>query len=1306
MNRNNTLSKYRKITQLFFCIYLLLQTTESNAQNTAVTLPSINPPSANATALGLYGEYPISYTNGVPEINIPIYEIKSSKLSLPISLSYHSNGIKVNELASTVGLGWSLNAGGAIIRSINDVSDFADNGFSNIVIPDESIPPIPGYNISPVSDEMSYYSGLVSLDPTAREKRYDGQPDNFFFNYASKSGQFMLKNTVAKGAPAAFTTIPYTAAKINFIKEKNRFIINDTDGTTYIFGNSIKDNSNATELTNTFNSNAIYVGPDVTAWYLTEMISADRSDTLSFKYQQASSQFTNYTTQVINQTYASFNVPSIGRLATFYTQVTQTSLDLSEIDFKGGKVIFEYGSRQDLSTNRLNRIRVYKLTNTQPAELKRFNFGQSYFTGSDNSGFSYQIKTGDNSKRLKLDNITEEGIDPVSGTSIFNPPYTFNYYGSGSIAYLGVYEQDLWGYWNGHSQGDLFYSKPPLGTGPVANRTVDPAHLIVGTMKSIQYPTGGKTEFQFEPNRTTRTYGTNDTSFVSYHITTLGTYGTQSTDLTFTAQNNILASLSLSVQNNCTSGNCLLNQPQVFIYDLTNSGQAIIATSPGVITSLPYNLKVTANLIQGHQYRMVFPNPGGDPSQSAKYRLDATLDRAGIQNITQTLHTDTVMTGGLRVKNIINKDFQDNILKTKRFNYLNPYYLASDIFSGDFSTIGNRYVFVQQGKDGQDYMRTYNENSTVPLQGSSNGSLAYQEVEEYNDDNNGNSTGKIVYNFNQYTDDNYDIYTSTKSNNAWKRNQLTEKRIYKIIDGNYTLIKDNKSTYTDLFDSKNDVIRSFVVRRKKNVNVITTIPGNEIPYSNFPDYNGVAFSGKEFDGCINGPEVYRYNIYDNLNSKQIIFKNALTSTEDIDYDSNGKNPVSNLVNYFYDNPDNLMASRTELIRSNHAKEISRMVYTSDYHFDQCGPADCYNNFLATLSSLKTDYYNKTTPVYNQWQQLATTRANIVGGCNSVLSCLVANNYNANDATIISLYNQYGDLKKSYNTSVAQAVNDYISCQSNYSNCNIAQINSSASPIKALLLMQQINMITEAEQAKTLVSVSDNNEYLLSAEKNTYQAINNIAEPAQIKQAEFPGNLLYSSYVTQPDSYLVTNTNFDNFENGNLIQYTKDGGSPNSYIWGYNKQYAVAEAKNALATDIYYDSFEEGNGNTSYGDSQTGHYSFSGNYTKQLSGLTNGSYILSYYKKTGNTWSLNLTSVAITNGSYSINLTGQIDDVRLHPSIALMSTYTYDPSIGITSMTDAKNNTTYYEYDAMQRLLNIRDESRNIVKHLDYHYQNH
>jgi len=66
----------------------------------------------------------------------------------------------------------------------------------------------------------------------------------------------------------------------------------------------------------------------------------------------------------------------------------------------------------------------------------------------------------------------------------------------------------------------------------------------------------------------------------------------------------------------------------------------------------------------------------------------------------------------------------------------------------------------------------------------------------------------------------------------------------------------------------------------------------------------------------------------------------------------------------------------------------------------------------------------------------------------------------------------------------------------------------------------------------------------------------------------------------------------------------------------------------------------------------------------------------------------------------------LSKLRSDPSFAstLVTTYTYEPLIGITSETDPKGRITYYEYDTFQRLMHIKDQQKNIVKSYDYHYK--
>lgn len=66
---------------------------------------------------------PVNLYTGKVNLSIPIYEIKSGSISVPISISYNSGGIKVDEFASSVGMGWTLNAGGSIVRIVKDLPD-------------------------------------------------------------------------------------------------------------------------------------------------------------------------------------------------------------------------------------------------------------------------------------------------------------------------------------------------------------------------------------------------------------------------------------------------------------------------------------------------------------------------------------------------------------------------------------------------------------------------------------------------------------------------------------------------------------------------------------------------------------------------------------------------------------------------------------------------------------------------------------------------------------------------------------------------------------------------------------------------------------------------------------------------------------------------------------------------------------------------------------------------------------------------------------------------------------------------------
>ena len=126
-----------------------------------IKAPQLTPLSPNAASLWKYAELPVNLYTGIPSISIPIFEAKSGDLKVPITLSYHAGGIRFEEQASWVGLGWTLNAGGAISRNVKGIAD--EKGILN-----------PGnfYMTNATNCSEEYFANVLN-------KVYDVQPMSF-----------------------------------------------------------------------------------------------------------------------------------------------------------------------------------------------------------------------------------------------------------------------------------------------------------------------------------------------------------------------------------------------------------------------------------------------------------------------------------------------------------------------------------------------------------------------------------------------------------------------------------------------------------------------------------------------------------------------------------------------------------------------------------------------------------------------------------------------------------------------------------------------------------------------------------------------------------------------------------------------------------------------------------------------------------------------------------------------------------------------------------------------------------------------
>ncbi|MEA1786089.1 RHS repeat domain-containing protein [Arenibacter sp. GZD96] len=66
--------------------------------------------------------------------------------------------------------------------------------------------------------------------------------------------------------------------------------------------------------------------------------------------------------------------------------------------------------------------------------------------------------------------------------------------------------------------------------------------------------------------------------------------------------------------------------------------------------------------------------------------------------------------------------------------------------------------------------------------------------------------------------------------------------------------------------------------------------------------------------------------------------------------------------------------------------------------------------------------------------------------------------------------------------------------------------------------------------------------------------------------------------------------------------------------------------------------------------------------------------------------------------------GELNSLRNTMPETMVTTYTYDLLVGVTSITDPKGYTTFFSYDGFNRLKEVRDADGNLVNDYRYHYK--
>lgn len=269
--------------------------------------------SPNAAELGKYGKIPVNHFNGLPSIQVPLTTLKTKGANLPIYLTYHAGGHKPEQHPGWVGLGWTLHAGGCINRIINNLQDEVSHDEIWQERAKPLIHQISDLDTLSYFDYLEKGAGWAEDENAAKAHfRYnhkygiwcDMEPDEFQINldgiqasfyitgYDSRTGQCTVK--IKSRQPYDFSVKVFLSqTRGNHINDQinallfqyiSKIIVTDSDGVRYTFG-SDDDDLSSIEFSIRPCSTYCYGMASASTWNLSR-IEYPNNEAITFRYRK------------------------------------------------------------------------------------------------------------------------------------------------------------------------------------------------------------------------------------------------------------------------------------------------------------------------------------------------------------------------------------------------------------------------------------------------------------------------------------------------------------------------------------------------------------------------------------------------------------------------------------------------------------------------------------------------------------------------------------------------------------------------------------------------------------------------------------------------------------------------------------------------------------------------------------------------------------------------------------------------------------------------------------------------------------
>ena len=379
-------------------ILLLLLSNVGFSQDMPPGFNKIIPPSPTAAGLGKYGDIPVNLYTGIPNINIPLWEVKSRKLNLPVSLSYHASGIKVEENSGWVGLGWSLNAGGVITRTVRGKPDDKTDGYYTN----------PWFAFTELENEFDSYEQWEPPyfygDPEHYYDEYlreiaqgniDGEPDVFFFNFNGYTGKFVFD---INGNPVVIPhqNIQVTVSEEEYNGQIKSWLVITEDGTKYYFGgngNNEKTSNESTSYGPATDKTSFY-----SCWYMYKISTPDYNNEINLNY---SDYYTSYYRSLMPHSREGCDDPDEEY---YYVENKYETKYLTSIVSASDSIVFHCSSKEQYTWGDYICLDSIVIIDQNCNRFKKYEFEYSFFeTGTCNESTYFLVPC----KRVRLDRIFE-----------------------------------------------------------------------------------------------------------------------------------------------------------------------------------------------------------------------------------------------------------------------------------------------------------------------------------------------------------------------------------------------------------------------------------------------------------------------------------------------------------------------------------------------------------------------------------------------------------------------------------------------------------------------------------------------------------------------------------------------------------------------------------------------------------------------------------------------------------------------------------------------------------------------------------